>query len=214
MPRPRFHRADPALQQAILDCGVRELGEHGYEGASLNRILAAAGLSKGCFYYYFDDKADLAATVLERELARWRIGDIEVGNSAAEFWAEIERYFWEGLDHLREAPASRDVITRLGAAVTRDPALLERLGPVMAELQRNLVQVWRRGQEVGAVRTDLPAETLIALAQAAKTTLGASLLPSDRAATDEELERFTRAYIDLLRRIAEPAKPPNEEARQ
>ena len=52
MPRPRFQRADPALQQAILDAAVRELGEHGYEGASLNRILLAAGLSKSDYKTY------------------------------------------------------------------------------------------------------------------------------------------------------------------
>jgi AcrR family transcriptional regulator len=213
MPRPRFQRADPALQQAILDAAVRELGEHGYEGTSLNRILLAAGLSKGAFYYYFDDKADLAAAVLERELARWRIADVELGNTATEFWAQLEQYSWQSLAQLRESPASRDVITRLGSALARDAALLERLGPLMADAQRRLSEVWRRGQEVGAVRTDLPAEALIALAQSTKMTLGTAMLPGDRAATDEELERFTRIYIDLLRRMAEP-RSQQEEARR
>jgi AcrR family transcriptional regulator len=214
MPRPRFQRADPALQQAILDAAVRELGEHGYEGTSLNRILLAAGLSKGAFYYYFDDKADLAAAVLERELARWRIGDLDLGTTAAEFWAQLEHYSWQSLAELRESPASRDVITRLGSALARDAALLERLGPLMADAQRRLAEVWRRGQDVGAVRTDLPAEALIALAQSTKMTLGTTMLPSDRGATDEELERFTRIYIDLLRRMAEPARSQQEEARR
>lgn len=213
MPRPRFQRADPALQQAILDAAVRELGEHGYEGTSLNRILLAAGLSKGAFYYYFDDKADLAAAVLERELARWRIADVELGNTATEFWAQLEQYSWQSLAQLRESPASRDVITRLGSALARDAALLERLGPLMADAQRRLSEVWRRGQDVGAVRTDLPAEALIALAQSTKMTLGTAMLPGDRAATDEELERFTRIYIDLLRRMAEP-RSQQEEARR
>ncbi len=37
---------------------------HGYVGASLNRILDDAGISKGAAYYYFDDKADLYATAI------------------------------------------------------------------------------------------------------------------------------------------------------
>jgi AcrR family transcriptional regulator len=175
--------------------------------------LLAAGLSKGAFYYYFDDKADLAAAVLERELARWRIADVELGNTATEFWAQLEQYSWQSLAQLRESPASRDVITRLGSALARDAALLERLGPLMADAQRRLSEVWRRGQDVGAVRTDLPAEALIALAQSTKMTLGTAMLPGDRAATDEELERFTRIYIDLLRRMAEP-RSQQEEARR
>lgn len=214
MPRPRFQRADPALQQAILDAAVRELGEHGYEGASLNRMLLAAGLSKGAFYYYFDDKADLAAAVLERELARWNLTDLQLGNSAAEFWAELERYLLKSLDQLHEAPASRDVITRLGITLMRDPELRDRLGPLMAETQRHLGGVWQRGQELGAVRTDIPIATLIALAQNTKLTLGEAMLPTDRAATDGELEQFTRVYFDMLRRMTEPVNPPTKEARR
>jgi AcrR family transcriptional regulator len=166
--------------------------------------LIAAGLSKGAFYYYFDDKADLAAAVLERELERWNIHELKVGNTADEFWPELERYMWQSLDQLRAAPASRELLTRLGAAIARDPALLERLGPLMAESQQHLIAVWRRGQELGAVRTDVPAATLIALAQATKTSLSAALLPADRGATDQELETFTRLYLDMLRRMAEP----------
>lgn len=214
MPRPRFQRADPALQQAILDAAVRELGEHGYEGASLNRMLLAAGLSKGAFYYYFDDKADLAAAVLERELARWNLTDLQLGNSAAEFWAELERYLLKSLDQLHEAPASRDVITRLGITLMRDPELRDRLGPLMAETQRHLGGVWQRGQELGAVRMDIPIATLIALAQNTKLTLGEAMLPTDRAATDGELEQFTRVYFDMLRRMTEPVNPPTKEARR
>lgn len=214
MPRPRFQRADPALQQAILDAAVRELGEHGYDGASLNRMLLAAGLSKGAFYYYFDDKADLAAAVLERELARWNLTDLQLGNSAAEFWAELERYLLKSLDQLHEAPASRDVITRLGITLMRDPELRDRLGPLMAETQRHLGGVWQRGQELGAVRMDIPIATLIALAQNTKLTLGEAMLPTDRAATDGELEQFTRVYFDMLRRMTEPVNPPTKEARR
>jgi AcrR family transcriptional regulator len=203
MPRPRFLRAAPQLQQTVLDAAVREFGEHGYDGASLNRILIAAGLSKGAFYYYFDDKADLAAAVLERELGRWQIRELKLGNTAAEFWAEIERYAWESLEMLRAAPSSREVITRLGSAMARDPALLERLGPLMADTHQHLVAVWERGQKLGAVRTDVSASTLIALLQATKTSLSASLLAADRAATDDELTSFTHVYLDTLRRLTE-----------
>jgi AcrR family transcriptional regulator len=207
MPRPRFLRADPAVQQAILDRAVDEFGTEGYDSASLNRILLAAGLSKGAFYYYFDDKADLAAAVLERELGRWHVQDLDLGDSADAFWTALERYARQGLDQLRASPKSRDVIVRLGAAATRDPALRERLAPHMSSGQQHLTAVWQRGQELGAVRTDVPATTLIALAQGAKATLGAQLLPTDRAATDAELETFTRVYIDLIRRMTQETQP-------
>lgn len=204
MPRPRFLRADPAIQTAILDTALDELGTEGYDGASLNRILLAAGLSKGAFYYYFDDKADLAAAVLERELARWNVvQDLDLGTTPDTFWAALEHYARCGLDLLRAAPKSRDVIVRLGAAAMRDPALRERLAPHMAQGQARMTTLWQRGIEIGAVRKDLPAATLITLAQGAKSTLGAAMLPTDRAATDAELETFTHVYIDLIRRMTQ-----------
>ena len=43
--------------------------ENGYDGASLNEIIQKAGISKGSFYYYFEDKSDLYLTVLKQEYA-------------------------------------------------------------------------------------------------------------------------------------------------
>lgn len=192
------------MQRGVLDAAAHEIAEHGYEGASLNRILLAAGLSKGAFYYYFDDKADLAAAVLERELARWDIRDLRVTNTAAEFWAELERYSAQSLAQLRESPQRGELVSRLGAALFRDPALMERCGPLIAEAQQHAGELWRRGQAIGAVRTDLSIGALITVAQGIKTSLATALLPSDRGASPDELEAFTAVYLDLLRRMAEP----------
>src|SRR5829696_7359310 len=91
MVRQRFQRAPPEKRDALLDAAAKEFAAHGYETASLNRILLAAGLSKGSFYYYFDDKADLAAAVLARESARWIeiVGSLPLPSTADEFWDEM-----------------------------------------------------------------------------------------------------------------------------
>jgi AcrR family transcriptional regulator len=38
---------------------LEEFGEHTFDQASINRIVARAGIAKGSFYQYFADKADL-----------------------------------------------------------------------------------------------------------------------------------------------------------
>jgi hypothetical protein len=73
----------------------------------------------------------------------------------------------------------------------------------MKDAQQRLTAVWEKGQAIGAVRTDLPAATLIALAQSLKMTLGTAMLPADGSVGDDELARFTRVYIDMLRRMTE-----------
>ena len=207
-------RAEPVLRNAILDAAAVEFAEHGYDAASLNRILLAAGLSKGAFYYYFDDKADLAATVLEREMHKFDLSGLRTPSSADEFWREVSRFTREQMQQLRESPQRTSVITRLGVAVGRHPEIMERCGEFMAKVQGVMTAFWAGGQALGAVRVDLPVAALVAVAQAGKTALATALLPTDRAATPEELDAFAVLHLDLIRRIAEPrASAPTEEPR-
>ena len=46
-------------QRKILEAGKREFLEKGFKDASLNRIVAEAGFTKGAFYGYYTDKTAL-----------------------------------------------------------------------------------------------------------------------------------------------------------
>ena len=46
-------------QRKILEAGKREFLEKGFKDASLNRIVAEAGFTKGAFYGYYPDKTAL-----------------------------------------------------------------------------------------------------------------------------------------------------------
>ena len=46
-------------QQKILKVGKREFLEKGFKDASLRKIVAEAGFTKGAFYGYYPDKAAL-----------------------------------------------------------------------------------------------------------------------------------------------------------
>lgn len=206
MPRPRFERASPELRERVLLAARREFAREGYQGASLNRILESAGLSKGAFYYYFDDKADLAATTL-LQLFRPFVEGLEVPEQVAtakQFWAAVEALNRRQLDRLERSRDEMDLLTRLGAALLTNPELAQRVHPSTGEIRRKIVQLWRRGQELGAVRGDLPVEVLMAAMQGAKEGLARALLPLERALTSEELERLAALQWDLFRRMVEP----------
>jgi AcrR family transcriptional regulator len=55
-----FERKD-----ALLDAALDEFTERSYEEASLNTIIKNAGISKGTFYYHFEDKQALYLFLLE-----------------------------------------------------------------------------------------------------------------------------------------------------
>jgi TetR/AcrR family transcriptional regulator len=60
-----FPRREPLIEAAL-----NEFVRQGYEQASLNDILAAAGVSKGKFYHYFDSKQALYLGLVELLIQR------------------------------------------------------------------------------------------------------------------------------------------------
>lgn len=68
----RGDRAD-ATRAALLDVARSLFGRSGYAATSVQRIVEAADVTKGAFYYHFEDKQELFLHVLEevqREIGR------------------------------------------------------------------------------------------------------------------------------------------------
>src|ERR1700722_11163241 len=144
MPRLRFQRASAEKSELLLNAATNEFAACGYEDASINRILLAAGFSKGSFYYYFDDKADLAAAVLERWAKRYEkiFDDVQTPNTPEEFWAASKAIMERSTAQLRDEPhVTTDAMMRLGTALSRLPEVRERvlLGTVMTSITAKVV---------------------------------------------------------------------------
>lgn len=167
MIRPRFAKLPPEQQEAILRAALTEFAAYGFADASLNRIIAAAGISKGSLYYYFDDKADLYAHLVRRELAGLteREGPFEVpaGSDADGFWDTLADYYLRLVRALLAAPESAALIRGWTAAASA-PALLDLQQEVEQSALPWFLRLIESGQRVGAVRTDLPADLLVAVA--------------------------------------------------
>ena len=62
----------PACKEGqILNGAAEVFARDGYEGASMSRIAAQAGVSKGTLYNYFTSKAELFTAYMHRDCARW-----------------------------------------------------------------------------------------------------------------------------------------------
>lgn len=57
-----FERIDKERQRFILEIGVNEFANNGFEGANINVIAKKAGMSVGLMYKYFSTKEDLFLT--------------------------------------------------------------------------------------------------------------------------------------------------------
>jgi len=66
------------LREAILDAAGQLLAERRFDQLSVADILAAAGVARGSFYFYFESKYDVLAELVRRAIAQ--------GHQAAQSW--------------------------------------------------------------------------------------------------------------------------------
>jgi AcrR family transcriptional regulator len=160
--RPQFAKLPSEQQQVILRAALDEFAARGFHDASLNRVIEAAGISKGSLYYYFDGKEDLYAYVARTEFERLfaRLGPFPVprdGNADA-FWATLADDYLRLMTTLSAAPQLAALI-RGWIAALRNPALQQ------AQLEHAVLpwieQTLAAGQRLGAVRSDVPSALLI-----------------------------------------------------
>ena len=64
MPRSTFCRLAPEKQERLLEAATREFSRRSFAEASINQIIKDAGIPRGSFYMYFDDKEDLFCYVM------------------------------------------------------------------------------------------------------------------------------------------------------
>ena len=205
MVRPRFAKLPPAQQQAILAAALEEFAAHGFHDASLNRVIDAAGISKGSMYYYFDGKEDLYAHVvrveLERMIARMGPFDIPPGSDPDTFWSALEIYYLQLMSALETAPQLAALI-RGWIAASATPAMQQ----IQQEMEKAVVpwmeRVLATGQRNGAVRTDLPSGLLIAVAAGMGQAMDTWLLTQPPDAAD--LPPLINALIGMIRRALQP----------
>ena len=205
MPRPRYTKASPQLKEALMEAAIEEFAKRGYEAASLNRIIREAGLSKGSFYYYFDDKADLAATVMVQVSQRLMPSlDLDAIADVAGFWVAMDRFGRDSLELTARNPTLLEATSKLGVAYLEHPEFAQKMREHLGEIMGLALAAWRRGQELGAVRKDLSVEVLMAIMTGTKEALFKVRFPRDRSLTVEELDELTHLQLDLFRRISTP----------
>jgi AcrR family transcriptional regulator len=73
---PRVIRHPDVRRSELLEHALALFLSRGYDNASLNDIIAEAGISKGAFYHYFSSKEELL-TVLAERFARQMLTELE-----------------------------------------------------------------------------------------------------------------------------------------
>ena len=135
-------------REQILDGARRCFARHGFEGATVARLEAEIGLSRGAIFHYFEDKDALFIALAERDSRRraalWR----EHGIAAIARAVQAEELDWmsvypEMTRRLRTDPGFR--------------ARWEQRGEPLAQAMREAIEAGRRE---GRIRTDVSVDAV------------------------------------------------------
>ena len=209
MVRERLDNLDPHKQERLFEAAADEFSDKGFDGASLNRIIERAGMSKGSLYYYFEDKNDLYASVVEKATVRLvsLIGGFRIEELTAEtFWPSFEDAIRRSVDLM----ARNEWFVRLARSFFR---LRERGSSRSTRRIFDWMAHWTsaalsRGREVGVVRTDLPLDYLVEMCLAVGEVGDRWLFTHWTDLTPAERDALVAAELDIFHRLLDPARAP------
>lgn len=210
MPRPRFNKLAPEKRSAILDAAMEEFSAHGFEKASYNKIIEKAGVSKGAMYYYFDDKADLYATVFKGVLDQMNelVISLEPVTTPEEFWIQLRI----AVERMLSLSCKRPKVMGLmrGAMELRFHSSASLENPALKELMEiggSVTTLFlKRGQEVGAIRSDLPFELMVNMVRALDDA-GDRWVMENSDMKYESIRDWIDQFLDLVWRLLSPDLP-------
>lgn len=200
----RTDKLDPEKLNRIISEAAKEFSSYGYEGASLNRILAAAGVSKGYAYYYFVDKADLFALIVKNYWDQmYQFVDFTPADLTPEnYWDRLFSLYLNSSMITLENPwmlGFARALWSLPYAVKQRGDVIE----VMNRYQGFLKDVVKRGQELGLVRDDLPVALIVLLATAVEEVFDRWVSELDEEKLEDTMEQLVRDGMDLVKRICQ-----------
>ncbi len=202
----RLENLDAKRKERLFQSAAEEFAEHGYDAASLNRIIEKAGIGKSSLYYYFDDKADLFTTIVERAVALLitEVGGLDPSKLTAQtYWRELEAFCRKAT----ELSASNAWYVRLGRLFyqLRGNRKEARATDRMFRSARGWLQTLiEHGQELGVVRSDLPTSMLVDGTLGLGEALDRWFMTHWDEYSAEERVRLAGEQLALFRRMLRP----------
>ncbi len=140
-----------ARRQQILMHARDVFAKRGYHAAKIEDIVLAAGVARGTFYLYFDDKRAIFEEIVDRFLARIGIAILRVdprdpGRTVAD---QIKENIRRIVGILLEDRSTTKIF--LSDAVGIDPAFDQKLYAFYDEVARLLEEALKDGQALGIV---------------------------------------------------------------
>ena len=142
----------PTASRLLKESGIlveaeNHFAQFGFEGASLENIAAAAGISRHNLLYYFPSKEALYQRVLDDVLTEWLDG-MEALSHSDDPQQALRRYIRAKLQYSRLRPQGAKVFTKevIAGAPRYGKAITERVAPLLKTEVRTFERWAREGR--------------------------------------------------------------------
>jgi len=103
MPTERFYNLPAGKRKTIRDAAVEEFTRVSFEKASINKIIQAAGISRGSFYTYFEDKRDVLRYIFEDAAENFQNSWVDcAGKNNGDLWKTAETFLQYSISNTKE----------------------------------------------------------------------------------------------------------------
>ena len=179
---PKMNKAHLEARRAEILAGARRtFARHGYEGATVARLEAEIGLTRGAIFHYFDSKLDLFVELAVEDSLR--VESLMMG---------------EGIEAALRAIAGADrnwltVLIETEVRLWHDPEFMRRMSSRQRE--DTLLEGLATAQAEGRLRADLELTDLAIFASAVFNGLALRVASGDST----DIDSFVRLVSDALR---------------
>ena len=189
-----------ATRQKIIDAAVDLFEEVGYGGTSLGDILGRARITKGAFYYHFDSKEAVAASIIEQAETQKRDAILRLTSSATSALESIIQLTFVVADTIQQ-----DKVARVANLLVQALGQISPAGALTyTQFQSLYVSVVEHAIVEGDLLDDLDADDVMQTILGA--VLGTQLLSG--ATGDDLTARLAQVWKIILRGIVPPQKLP------
>jgi AcrR family transcriptional regulator len=142
----------PERRQQILSVARDVFARRGYHAAKIDDIVAAAGVARGTFYLYFQDKRAIFEEIVDRTIARLGMAIVRVDphDETHSVGAQLRDNIRRIVRVLLEDRATTKIL--LSDALGVDPAFDRKLLSFYDEMAGLLERSLADGQQLGVVR--------------------------------------------------------------
>lgn len=192
MPKDTFFNLPKEKRERIVEAAIDEFAIHPYHQARVTTIAEEAGIAKGSFYQYFEDKKDLFKYLMEQTVEKkmsYINRDIVEGKVKYSFFQLLREVYLSGIRFAKDNPR----LVPIGIMLISDKELYREIygehEDKSADFFRQLLEY---GKEQGAVNPEIDSSFV------AKMLTGMSIALTDYIVADGKFDFDDMEIIDKM----------------